>query len=72
MDPQPLLDSYLRQLRLPMFVKHYQAFAADAAQQQLDYPRYLLALSEQEVQQREQNQQFESRPFPGPQRISRL
>jgi DNA replication protein DnaC len=58
MDPQPLLDSYLRQLRLPMFVKHYQAFAKDAAQQQLDYPRYLLALAAQEVQQREQNQQL--------------
>lgn len=57
MEPQPLLESYLRQLRLPMFVKHYRPFATDAAQQQLDYPRYLLALAEQEVTKREQNRQ---------------
>jgi DNA replication protein DnaC len=57
MESQPLLESYLRQLRLPMFVKHYRAFATDAAQQQLDYPRYLLALAEQEVTKREQNRQ---------------
>jgi DNA replication protein DnaC len=50
-----LLESYLRQLRLPTFVKNYRSFASDAAQNQLDHTRYLLALAEQEVQQREQN-----------------
>ena len=50
-----LLDTYLRQLRLPTFLENYPPFAVDAARQNLDYPRYLLALAEQEVLQREQN-----------------
>lgn len=48
-----LLESYLRQLRLPSFVQHYQKLAQDAAQTNLSYERYLLALSEGEVGQRE-------------------
>ena len=55
MPKNDLLESYLRQLRLPTFVKNYRSFASDAAQNQLDHTRYLLALAEQEVQQREQN-----------------
>jgi DNA replication protein DnaC len=55
MERNPLLDTYLRQLRLPAFAKNYYPFAADAAKQNLDYVRYLLALAEQEVNQREQN-----------------
>jgi DNA replication protein DnaC len=55
MDPNPLLETYLRQLRLPTFAKNYAPFAADAAQQKLDHVRYLLSLAEQEVRQREQN-----------------
>jgi DNA replication protein DnaC len=55
MERNPLLDTYLRQLRLPAFAKNYHPFAADAAKQNLDYVRYLLALAEQEVNQREQN-----------------
>jgi DNA replication protein DnaC len=55
MEPNRLLESYLRQLRLPTFVHNYQSFAADAAANQLDYTRYLLALSEQEITRREQN-----------------
>jgi len=50
-----LLETYLRQLRLPTFVQNYRQFAQDAAQNNLDYDRYLLALLEQEVAQREQN-----------------
>ena len=50
-----LLECYLRQLRLPTFAKNYGPFAVDAAQNQLDHTRYLLALSEQEIHQREQN-----------------
>jgi len=42
-------------LRLPSFVRNYQAFASDAARSNLDYTRYLLALAEQEVNKREQN-----------------
>lgn len=48
-----LLESYLRQLRLPSFVQHYQKLAQDAAQTNLSYERYLLALAEGEVAQRE-------------------
>jgi len=55
METNPLLDTYLRQLRLPTFAKNYAAFAADAAQQNLDPIRFLLSLAEQEVHQREQN-----------------
>lgn len=50
-----LLDTYLRQLRLPTFLENYLPFAVDAARQDLDYPRYLLALAEQEVTRREHN-----------------
>jgi DNA replication protein DnaC len=55
MEPHGLLDSYLRQLRLPTFLKNYQQFATDAAGQNLDHTRYLLALAELEVRQREHN-----------------
>jgi DNA replication protein DnaC len=55
MESNPLLESYLRQLHLPAFIKHYQSFAKDATQNNLDYPRYLLALVENEIQTREQN-----------------
>jgi len=55
MPKNDLLESYLRQLRLPTFVKNYRSFASDAAQNQQDHTRFLLALAEQEVHQREQN-----------------
>jgi len=50
-----LLEAYLKQLHLPSFAKNYQQFAADAAQNNEDHVRYLLALAEQEIRQREQN-----------------
>jgi DNA replication protein DnaC len=55
MEPTLLLDSYLRQLRLPTFARNYQQFATDAARSNQDYTRFLLALAEQEVAQREQH-----------------
>src|SRR3989304_7443805 len=55
MEPNPLLEPSLHQLHLPAFAKPSLPFAADAAQKNLDYPRYLLALVEQEIQTREQN-----------------
>jgi len=55
MEENALLNTYLRQLRLPTFVKNYPQFAADAARNNLDHTRFLLALAEQEVQQREAN-----------------
>lgn len=55
MDPYPLLENYLRQLKLPTLVKNYRPFAQDAAQNNQDYTRYLFALVEQEVLKRQQN-----------------
>ena len=48
------MEWYLRQLHLTNFVKYYRPFAADAARSNQDHVRYLLALAEQEVNQREQ------------------
>jgi len=53
MEANLLLDTYLKQLRLPAFGRNYRKFAEDAAQANLSYDRYLLALAEQEVAQRE-------------------
>jgi DNA replication protein DnaC len=55
METDALLESYLRQLRLPTFLHNYRKFAEDGAQANLDYDRYLLALAELEVAQREKN-----------------
>jgi DNA replication protein DnaC len=55
MENTMLLETYLRQLRLPTFLQNYRKFAEDAAQKNLGYDRFLLALSEQEMIQREQN-----------------
>jgi len=55
MEENALLNTYLHQLRLPTFLKNYPQFAADAARNNLDHTRFLLALAEQEVQQREAN-----------------
>lgn len=62
-----LLDSYLKQLRLPAFLHHWRSFAQDAASSNLSYERYLLALAEQEVSRREQNgreQRIKAAHFP--------
>ena len=50
-----LLDTYLKALRLPMFLQNYRKFANDAAQADHSYDRFLLALAEQEVAQRERS-----------------
>ncbi len=67
MKQNPLLDSYLRQLRLPTFVKLYSQFAADAARNNQDAVRFLLALAEQEINQRQQHvlqERLKSARFP--------
>jgi DNA replication protein DnaC len=50
---QAVLEGYLRTLKLPMFLHHYQAYAKDAARADLSFERYLLALCEAEVTERE-------------------
>jgi DNA replication protein DnaC len=67
MERNPLLDSYLRQLRLPTCGKLYPQFATDAARNNHDAVRFLLALTEQEVQQRQLNmlqQRLKNARFP--------
>ena len=53
MPHQALLESYLRQLRLPTFAQNYQPFAQDALRSDLPPERYLLALCQAEIEQRE-------------------
>lgn len=53
MNNNLLLETYLKSLRLGSFVKNYQQTAQDAQQSQLSYERFLLALAEQEVAERE-------------------
>ena len=55
METTMLLETYLKQLRLPTFLQNFGKYAEDAAQNDLSYDRYLLALAEQEVAQRDEN-----------------
>jgi DNA replication protein DnaC len=58
MENTMLLETYLKQLRLPTFLQNYARFAEDAARASLTYDRYLSALAEQEVAQREENRKM--------------
>ncbi len=55
MQQNALLESYLRQLKLPTFAQNYAAIASDAARTGLSCERYLLALCETELSQRDAN-----------------
>ncbi len=57
MDTIPLLDSHLRELRLPTILRDYRQIAQDATQAGLGYDGFLLALVEQELAQRDRNRQ---------------
>jgi len=52
-DHQALLEASLRALSLPMFLQLYQSYAQDAARSGLSFERFLLALCEAEVADRE-------------------
>lgn len=58
MESNLLLEAYFKELRLPTFARNYRKFAEDAAQANLGYDRYLLALTEQEIAQREASRQM--------------
>jgi DNA replication protein DnaC len=49
-----VLRSYLKKLYLSAFIRHYEALAVEAAESNQSYTRYLLALAEQEVQERDE------------------
>jgi DNA replication protein DnaC len=51
--PQVLLQHHLKLLRLPTFLREYDKVARQCAQEQVDYPRYLLRLAELELVDRE-------------------
>jgi hypothetical protein len=51
--PQVLLEHHLKQLRLPTFLREYDKVARQCAAESVDYPRYLLRLTEQELLDRE-------------------
>src|SRR5664279_5242636 len=51
--PQVLLEHHLKQLRLPTFLSEYDKVARQCAAESVDYPRYLLRLTEQELLDRE-------------------
>lgn len=51
--PQVLLAHYLKALKLPTFNREYEKVAFECAQDQTDYPRYLLRLCELERIDRE-------------------
>jgi DNA replication protein DnaC len=53
MKAELLLESYLKQLKLPCFVQSYQPLAQEAACTNLSYERYLLALAQEEVASRD-------------------
>ena len=55
MESTLLLENYLKRLRLPTIARTYRKTGEEAARTNLPYERYLLALMEQEVVQREQN-----------------
>jgi DNA replication protein DnaC len=55
MTENMLLETYLKSLRLPTFLANYHKFAEEAAQAGHPYDRFLLALAEQEMAQRERN-----------------
>ena len=48
-DLKKVLEEYLQDLKLPTFLKNYQAFAQDAARSGLSYERFLLGLAKEEA-----------------------
>src|SRR6516162_6109871 len=51
--PQVLLEHHLKELRLPTFLREYDKVARQCAVEQVDYPRYLLRMTELELLERE-------------------
>jgi DNA replication protein DnaC len=51
--PQVLLEHHLKALRLPTFLREYDKVAQQCAAEGVDFPRYLLRLSELELLDRE-------------------
>jgi DNA replication protein DnaC len=54
-----LLEGYLTNLRLTTFIRNYPQFAEDAARTNQSYERFLLALAEQELAERDRRRQMQ-------------
>jgi DNA replication protein DnaC len=54
-----LLEGYLTSLRLTTFIRNYPHFIEDAARTNQSYERFLLALAEQEVAERDHRRQMQ-------------
>src|SRR3954465_6491728 len=52
-QPAVLLEHYLKQLKLPTFLREYARLAAVCTQDRSDFATYLLRLAEREVIERE-------------------
>lgn len=50
-----LIDTYLKQLKMPQAAKVYQSMAREASDNNLTYEEFLLGVLEQEIHQRENN-----------------
>ena len=64
--PQLLLDHHLKALRLPTILREYDKIARQCAVEQLDYPRYLLRMTELELLDRERRSGQSRRPGADP------
>jgi DNA replication protein DnaC len=53
-EPTVLLEHYLKQLKLPTFLREYSSVAATCSTEGVDYATYLLRLAERELIDREQ------------------
>jgi len=51
--PQVLLEHHLKLLRLPTFLREYDKVARQCAAESVDYPRFLLRMTELELVDRE-------------------
>lgn len=51
--PQVLLEHHLKMLRLPTFLREYDKVARQCSAERVDYPRYLLRMTELELLDRE-------------------
>ena len=62
--PQVLLEHHLKLLRLPTFLREYDKVARQCAAESVDYPRYLLRMSELELLERERRASFQFLAIP--------
>lgn len=70
-----ILETYLKKLRLPSVATHYRKLASQAAQNNLTHEQFLLAVLEQEVQNREENtrkNRIRSARFPAQKTLSQF